>query len=459
MQLYNTLTRKKENFTPLDGKTAKVYTCGPTVYNTAHIGNMRPYICWDVLKKTIELAGFNVLDVMNSTDVGHLVEEVDDEGKNKVESAARKQNTTPQAIAEKYTEEFFCDTDKLNIRRPKVFAPATKYIDDMLAFIKKLEDKGFTYITSDGVYFDASKFANYNKLSRTPIEKNIGGARVGLGEKKNIHDFALWKFVEPGTMQKWDFKDRPGCPGWHIECSAIALKELGETIDIHTGGIDHIPIHHTNEITQSESLTGKPMSRFWLHNEFITVDSKKMSKSLGNVYTISDIESRGFSPLAFRYFCLLGHYRSILNFTWEGLQAAQNAYNNLVTQLAKHSAGGTGGIITPEKNLKDFLFDDLNTPKAIAAIWDILKLPPSRKIYDQIIELDKVLSLDLEKAVIAYLKPKAIPQQVTDLANRRLVAKATENYALADELRKQIGALGYDIADNKEGYAITVQKK
>ena len=458
MKLYNTLTRKKEIFTPIDGKTAKIYTCGPTVYFSAHIGNMRAYIFTDILKKTLELAGHDVMDVMNITDVGHLTSDADD-GEDKMEQSAKAQGLKPMEIAKKYTDEYMRDCKKLNIRDAKIIAPATNYIDQMIEFIKGLEQKGFTYKTSDGVYFDASKFANYTQLSGAKIEGNRGGARIDLGEKRNINDFALWKFCGANVIQKWESPWGVGCPGWHIECSAIALHYFGHTFDIHTGGIDHIPIHHTNEIAQTESLTGKKMCNFWCHNEFMQVDNGKMGKSLGNAYTLTDLENRGFSPMHFRYFVLLASYRSVLNFTFDGLKSAQTAYNNIVSLLAKHSVSPkakqpTSDINKLWKQFRDEITDDLNTPKAIAVLWSALKLPASRDIYDLIIRMDTTLSLGLADAVNQYLTPTDIPQDILSLAEQRLTAKKNKDWATADKLRTQITSLGYEILDTKDGYTL-----
>ncbi|MDR0461910.1 MAG: cysteine--tRNA ligase [Christensenellaceae bacterium] len=465
MKLFNTMTRQKEEFKPLKGDNVRVYSCGPTVYNNASIGNLRAYVFTDVLKRTLEFAGYKVFDVMNLTDVGHLVSD-GDEGEDKIEKSARAQNTTPQAIAERYTKQFFADCHKLNIRDPKVIAKVTDHIDEQITFVKKLWGKGLLYTTSDGIYFDSSKFPNYNKLSRTPIEQNRAGARVDMGEKKNPNDFAVWKYVDPRSLQKWDDplenSQRCGCPGWHLECSAIALKYLGQTFDIHTGGVDHIPVHHSNEIAQTESLTGKPMANFWMHNEFIKVDGGKMSKSLGNVYLVEDVEKHGFDPLSLRYLYLLTHYRGILNFTWEGLQAAATAYNNLVTSLAKHAGGACGGGRPAEvTQMKDALLDDLNTPQCIANIWTLLKKPASRAIYEEVIKCDAVLGLNLEKKVTECLKSgntmSAVnaPAEVVALADKRVVAKANKDFATADKLRAQIEKLGYTIKDTKDGYTIT----
>jgi len=450
MILYNTKTRKKQDFKPIDGKTAKLYSCGPTVYFTAHTGNLRAYIFVDVLKKGLELAGFKLLDVMNITDVGHLTTDAD-EGEDKMEQSAREQKTRPEEIAKKYTEEFFRDCELLNIRKASIIAPATQYIPQMIKFVKGLEAKGFTYTTSDGVYFDSAKFQKYANLSGAKIEGNKGGARIDISEKRNAHDFALWKFCGPNVIQKWDAPWGIGCPGWHLECSAIALEHLGETFDIHTGGIDHIPIHHTNEIAQTECLTGKEMCNFWCHNEFMMVDGGKMGKSLGNAYTLADLKSRGYEPLVFRYFVLLATYRSILNFTFEGLDSAKAALGNLRTAIAKHKNGTAK--VECKKYLQDFqaaIKDDLNTPKALAVLWQMVKEPASKDVYTAALEMDKVLSLSLDKQTESAQAPK----EIQDLAEKRFIAKQNKDWAAADELRKTISQLGWEIMDTKDGYTL-----
>ena len=472
MILYNTKTRKKEKLKPLGADTVRVYSCGPTVYFSAHIGNMRAYIFTDILKKALELDGLKVLDVMNITDVGHLTTDADT-GEDKMEQSAKAQGVNPSAIAKKYTDEYMQDCNKLNIRKPQIVAPATKYVKEMIDFVKALEKKGMTYQTSDGVYFDASKFADYSKLSGASIEGNRGGARIDLGEKRNINDFALWKFCGDNVIQKWPALwkspsgSNMGCPGWHIECSAIALKHLGETFDIHTGGIDHIPIHHTNEIAQTESLTGKPMCQFFCHNEFMTVNGGKMSKSLGNAYTLTQLEERGFSPVVFRYFVLLASYRSILNFTFEALTAAQNAYNNLIPGLIKHRDASDENKASKTildnywQEFKNAVTDDLNTPKAIAVIWNALKEKPSKQIYDLIIKMDKTLSLDFAKAVDEQTKQTSsvkIPSEVTTLAESRIKAKQQKDWVAADKLRASIGELGWEVTDTKDGYVLNKKK-
>jgi cysteinyl-tRNA synthetase len=368
-----------------------------------------------------------------------------------MEKSAKEKKIRPEEIAKMYTAEFFRDCDLLGIRRPKVVAPATQYIEQMIKFVKGLEAKGFTYNTSDGVYFDSSKFPRYAELSGANIEGNKGGARIDLGEKRNAHDFCLWKLCGPNVIQKWESPWGVGCPGWHIECSAIALEHLGETFDIHTGGIDHIPIHHPNEIAQTESLTGKEMCRFWCHNEFMKVDGGKMGKSLGNAYTLAELQAKGYDPLDFRYFVLLATYRSIMNFTWEGLDAAKTALANLRGALAKHKDGVAK--VDCKKYLDDFkaaILDDLNTPKALAILWQMIKEPASNNVYKAAIEMDKVLSLD----VCREMAQQEVPKEIVDLAEKRLEAKRNKDWALADELRKTIDQHGWSISDTKDGFEL-----
>jgi len=464
MVLFNTLGRRKEEFKPLDGKVAKIYSCGPTVYSSPSIGNMRAYIFVDTLKKALEYCGFGVLDVMNVTDVGHLQSDADD-GEDKMEVSARKHKISPQDIAKRYTDEFFSFCDKLNIRRPNIVAPATQFIDKMIEHNKELEKRGFAYRTSDGLYFDSSRFKNYYALSKKKPVGDKAGLRVSIGEKKNANDFCLWRVTPKTALQKWDSPWGVGVPGWHIECSAIARACLGDTIDIHTGGVDHIPIHHTNEIAQSESVTGKRFARFWLHNEFIMIDGGKMSKSLGNVYTVADVEARGFSPLSFRYLVLKAHYRSIVNFTWESLKAAQIAYGNLVKELARHSGPISTMMMHPVEQyraeFRKHIEDDLNMPKALAFVWELVKHAPHRDIYDLVIEFDQILSLGLESAVAEHaknaekhVKSTKIPVVIKKIADARMDAKARKDWVAADKLREEIKVLGYEIIDTKDGYEV-----
>ena len=304
LKFYNTLTRTKEEFRPLNGNTVTMYSCGPTVYNYAHIGNLRTYIFMDLIRRTLKYEGYKLKGVMNITDVGHLMADSDD-GEDKMAVASREQNKTPWEIAEQYTKVFFEDLAKLNISKPEIIAKATEHIPEMIDYVKSLEEGGVSYETSDGIYFDISKFPRYGCLSRANIEEQLAGARVEVNdEKRHPADFALWKKADPLHIMQWDSPWGKGYPGWHIECSAMSRKYLGECFDIHSGGVDHIPIHHENEIAQNEVLTGKQSVRFWMHGEFMLVNNGKMSKSLGNTYTIADLEKKGYDPLDFRFFCL-----------------------------------------------------------------------------------------------------------------------------------------------------------
>lgn len=457
MKLYNTLTKQKEDFYTVTPGVVQMYSCGPTVYNVAHIGNLRAYICGDILKKTLRYNGYQIEDVMNITDVGHLVGDGDD-GEDKVETTARKMGVHPLQIAQKYTDIFMQDLKRLNITPAKHIVPATQCIQGMIELIKTLEAKGCTYRTSDGIYFDASTFPDYFQLSKGSLEGNIGGARVALGEKRNINDFALWKFVSPNTIQKWDSPWGVGCPGWHIECSAISMQHLPVPFDIHTGGVDHIPVHHTNEIAQTQNATGKKMCNFWFHNEFMTIDGGKMSKSLGNVYSVDDIVAKGYDPMHLRLLMLQTIYRSVLNFTFTGLNSARENYRNIVHALCRHRSSTTPTnaktLTELRQAFKDAINNDLNTPMALAVIHQALKQPESQDIYDLIVnDFDQVLSLSLATAVLAESQT-TIPDTIIELAEQRLQAKKARNWQVADELRNKITAEGYQINDTADGYTI-----
>ncbi|MDR0384318.1 MAG: cysteine--tRNA ligase [Christensenellaceae bacterium] len=398
LKIYNTFTRTKEEFNTIDGSgIVRMYSCGPTVYHAAHIGNLRAYINVDILKKNLRANGYGILDVMNITDVGHLVSDGDD-GEDKVESAAKREGLSPEEISIKYTSLFMKDMERLHITPTRIVVPATLRIKEMISLVEQLEKKGFTYKTKDGIYYDSSKFPSYFELSKRELKDNEGGKRVNIGEKKNANDFALWKFVKPETIQKWESPWGIGCPGWHIECSAIAEKYLGTPFDIHTGGVDHIPIHHTNEIAQTESATGRKMCNIWFHNEFIKVNNDKMSKSKGNIWTLQDLIDKGYKPEHFRYLVMQTSYRTILNFSFESLDGARNTYNNIIDKLAKHKASKVktdkAVINGLRKEFFDGLNDDLNTPKALAALQKALKEKPSEDIYKLVVdEFDRVLSL------------------------------------------------------------------
>ena len=459
MKLYNTLTKQKEEFTTVKPGVVQMYSCGPTVYYTAHIGNLRAYVCGDILKKTLRMNGYQVEDVMNITDVGHLVGD-GDVGEDKVETTARKMGVHPLEIAKKYTDIFMHDIQLLNIKPAKHIIPATHCIDEMITLVKTLEQKGCTYRTSDGIYFDASTFPDYFQLSKGNLEGNIGGARVALGEKRNANDFALWKFVGPNTIQKWDSPWGVGCPGWHIECSAISMKYLPVPFDIHTGGVDHIPIHHTNEIAQTQTATGKKMCHFWFHNEFMKIDGGKMSKSLGNVYSLQDIIDKGYDPMHLRLLFLQTTYRTVLNFTFSALDAARENYRNIISALCRHrtAIAKTDKKIIADlrRNFTDALNNDLNTPVALAILHKALKQPDSQDIYNLVTEeFDQVLSLSLATAASVATESEIIPDAITALAEQRLVAKQQRDWATADQLRAEIIKAGYQINDTPTGYTLT----
>lgn len=458
MIVYNTLTRRKEELVTVHPGEVRMYSCGPTVYSRAHMGNMRAYIFMDTLRRVIKFNGYKLLGVMNITDVGHLTSDADD-GDDKMEKAAKKTGKSPWEIAEHFTKLFFEDTDKLNIERPEIVAKATDHIADMLEFVEALVEKGYGYETSDGIYFDISKFPSYGKLSgNTRLSDNIAGARVDVNdEKRNPADFALWKKAPKEHIMQWDSPWGRSYPGWHIECSTMSRKYLGDTFDIHTGGVDHIPIHHENEIAQSEALLGHPAVHYWMHVEFMQVDGRKMSKSLGNTYTLDELEEKGYSPMDFRYFCLNTHYRKKLNFTFEGMDGAKTAYSRLLALVGacKHAESGTTDpeiIRQFDKAFLDAVSDDLNIPLGLGELWTLLKNPPSRDIYDAAMRADKVLALSLDKC--DEKKDDDVPADIRDIAERRFAARKAKNWAESDALRAELAEKGWSVADSKDGYTL-----
>lgn len=461
LRIYNTLTRQKEDFTPIHEGKAYMYSCGPTVYNYAHIGNLRTYIFMDLFRRTLRYDGYKLKGVMNITDVGHLLSD-GDTGEDKMQKASREQKKSPWEIAAYYTDVFFTDLKKLNIGKPEIIAKATDHIQEMIDYVQKLVEKGYGYEIDDGIYFDIGKFPGYGKLSRLNLEEQQAGARVEVNsQKRHPADFALWKKAEPEHIMQWPSPWGMGYPGWHIECSAMSLKYLGMPFDIHTGGVDHIPVHHENEIAQNEALTGKKSVNYWVHGEFMLVNNGKMSKSLGNTYRISDLEERGYKALDFRYFCLNTHYRKKLNFTFEGLDAAKAAYARLLAQVYKHkTAKASGDTALAEKYLEQFrqaIDDDLNVPLALGILWTMMKETPSKELYTAALEFDKVLGLDLDKAEAPKEEEQKTeaPQEVIALCEERKAAKAAKDWAKADELRADIAAMGYTVVDTKEGYKVT----
>ena len=459
LRFYNTLSRQKEEFKPINPKFVTMYSCGPTVYNYAHIGNLRTYIFMDLIRRTLKLSGYKIKGVMNITDVGHLMADSDD-GEDKMAVAAKKQNKTPWEIAEYYSKIFFEDLQKLNIGKPEIIAKATEHIEDMISYVQNLESHGCSYETSDGIYFDIAKFPHYGCLSRANLEDQLAGARVEVNdEKRHPADFALWKKADPLHIMQWESPWGMGYPGWHIECSAMSQKYLGKTFDIHSGGVDHIPIHHENEIAQNEAITGEKSVNYWIHGEFMLVDNGKMSKSLGNTYTIAQLEEKGYSPLDFRFFCLNTHYRKKLNFTFDGLDAAKVSRERLMQALASHKASSTPtNPDTIAKYKQDFhaaIEDDINVPLALGILFTAIKEPKSKDIYELALYFDKEFGLSLDQLPAIKEESVDVPEEVMALVEKRKEAKKNKDFALADSIRGEILALGYNVLDTREGVKVT----
>ena len=461
LKLYNTLTKKKEDFVPLKGNEVRIYSCGPTVYSYAHIGNFRTYVFVDNLRRVLKYNGYTLKHVMNITDVGHLESDAD-EGEDKMEKAAKKENKSPYEIAKFYTDAFFKDMDKLNIERPEIIAKATDHIPEMLEFAKEIVNNGYGYETSTAIYFDVSKLDKYPVLSNRNVDDQIAGARVDVDpEKRNPYDFAIWIKAPENHIMKWDSPWGLSYPGWHLECSAMSRKYLGEVFDIHTGGVDHIPTHHENEIAQSKGAFGKIPAKTWMHVEFLQVDGGKMSKSLGNVYTITQLEEKGIEALAFKLFCYTAHYRTKLNFTFEGAHASQKALNRLRDSLIKHKNGNMKieqkVIDEYKEKFMEAINDDLNMPLALSIVWEIARNENKSKDFaDLLIEFDKVLGLDLINSE-KYLEKQAkieIPEEIQKLVEERKKAREEKNWKLSDEIRDELKEKGYMIKDTKDGMVL-----
>lgn len=468
ISFYNTLQRKKEEFKPIKKGRVGLYSCGPTVYHYQHIGNMRAYIFVDVLRRTLESSGFRVKHVMNITDVGHLTGDTD-AGEDKMEKEAETIKDV-KAIAKRYAEEFLLDLKRLNIQLPHVLAPASAYVPDQVKLIQQLFRKGYAYDTKEAVYFDVSKFPSYSKFSGRDLTRQTVGAREEVRvdpEKRNPYDFALW-FKRVGRfknhIQYWKSPWGDGFPGWHIECSAISSKFLGQPFDIHTGGVDHIGTHHTNEIAQSEAALGKPLANVWIHNEHLNL-GEKMSKSKGNVYRIKDLIDKGYHPLAFRYYVLNAKYRTPLQFSWEALDSAQNVYTRIVHvmgSLKAAPAGASSRKKNPEMETLRFKFyaylaDDLNTPSALSVFWLAFTSPslaPSEK-YSLFLEFDNVLGLGL--ASIKATKPSKakIPAPVAKLMTERESYRKSKDWKKADSARAAIEKLGWTVKDTPLGQEVS----
>ena len=457
LKIYNTLSRSKEVFVPVRPGRVGIYTCGPTVYNYAHIGNLRTYIFMDILRRVFAFNGNKVKSVMNITDVGHLLSDADD-GDDKMSMAAAEQKKTPEEIAKFYSAAFFRDIARLNVRRPDVTPKATEHIGDMIKIVQALLDKGYAYETDDGIYFDISKFPDYGKLSGANLEEQLAGARVDINTgKRHPADFALWKKAAPNHIMKWPSPWGMGYPGWHIECTAMSNKYLGDVFDIHTGGIDHVPIHHENEIAQAEAWLGKKAVNYWMHSEFMLVDGGKMSKSLGNTYTVDDLAAKGYTPMEFRYMCLNVQYRQKLNFTWEAMAAAKTAYERLSALLYRHkTAPAPENRPEIEKYLGEFheaINDDLNVPMAMGVLWKMLRLPAGKDVYDAALVMDKVFALDFDKVASPDHTAEA-PPEIREMAEKRREVRRNKNWAESDRLRDEIAAKGYKVLDTADGYRL-----
>ena len=458
MKIYNTLTRRKEEFKPNIDEEVRMYTCGPTVYNYAHIGNLRAYLFMDNLRRVLKYNGYKLKHVMNITDVGHLVSDAD-EGEDKMMKAARRENKDPYEIAEFYMNAFFKDLDDLNVDRPEIIARATEHIKIMEEYVKKIIENGYTYQTDDTIYFDTSKLDKYGVLSNRKVEDQKAGARVEFDTgKKNISDFALWIKAPENHIMKWDSFFGKCYPGWHLECSAMGYKYLGENFDIHTGGIDHIPIHHENEIAQSKGFSGKIPANYWMHVNFMLVNGEKMSKSLENVYTLSDLKEKGYEPMDFKMLMFTSTYRSQMNFTWDALDSAKVSLQRLREGYLKELDGNDRidelEIKDYENRFSEAINDDLNMPVAMSVVWDIIKNQKKSKDFaNLLLKFDEVLGLNLKN----YKKQDdKLPDEIVELVSKRDEARNSKDWAESDRIRDLLISKGYKVQDTKEG---TVVKK
>lgn len=465
IRLFNTLGRELQDFVPITPKRVGIYACGPTVYKYAHVGNLRAYLFEDLLRRMFEYAGYEVTHVMNVTDVGHLTDD-DDSGEDKMLRSAREQDMTVWEIAEFYTEAFFRDIDRLNVERPTVVCRATEHIADMIELVKRLESRGFTYEAGGNIYFDISKFPDYGKLALLDRQELRAGARIAVDEnKRNPRDFVLWftnsKFEHQAML--WDSPWGRGYPGWHIECSAMSMRYLGEHFDIHCGGVDHIPVHHTNEIAQSEAATGRKWVNYWLHNEFVLINEQKMAKSAGGTVTLSDLIDEGYDPLDFRYLCMGAHYRSQLQYTREALDAARAARTNLAERTARLMAStkdastneASSTTLSPGAKyyldeFEEHLVADLGVPRCLATLWNLLK---DSRIVDEeklaiVLEMDRVFGLRLADARQSALE---LDEESSRLLSERESARKARDFRKADEIREILLGRGILLEDTPEG--------
>lgn len=453
--LFNTLTKKKEKFIPIKEGSVGIYSCGPTVYWNQHIGHMYAYVQWDTLVRLLRYLGNNVKWVMNLTDVGHMTSD-EDSGEDKMEKGAKREGVSVWQIADKYIKQFEGSLKLLNITKPDILCRATDHIPEQIKLIKKIEKNGFTYKTKTGLVFDTSKFVDYAKFANLNLEEQKSGARTEIDpEKKNPWDFLLWVTNQPYHVMQWDSPWGKGFPGWHIECTAMSTKYLGETFDIHTGGKEHIPVHHTNEIAQGYGAFGHQTANYWLHNEWLVIDGEKMSKSLGNNVLITDLTEKGYDPLSLRYLILTSHYKTGLNFTWESLKASQIALEKLRSLMKSFKDEEERTTLTEEKNksIEDFrsrfleaLDDDLNTPQALAVLWEMVKSNiPSPDKYDLVLSFDEVLGLELNKSP----KKVEIPEEIKKLIEKREELRKEGKFEEADKIRKEIEKKGFNVEDEK----------
>jgi cysteinyl-tRNA synthetase len=455
LHLYDNFTRTLRPFAPLQpGGEVGLYTCGPTVYDYQHIGNFRTFLFEDLLKRVLEWNGYRVRHVMNITDVGHLTSDADT-GEDKMEKGARRTGKTAWEIAALYTEAFIADMKRLNIEDPTVLCRATDHIAEQIEFVADIEKKGFTYRTSDGIYFDTARQPDYGHLARLDVKGQEAGKRVDIGEKKSPTDFALWKFSAPGEKRQmeWDSPWGKGFPGWHIECSAMAQKYLGDYFDIHCGGEDHIPVHHTNEIAQTQARVGTRLANFWLHGYFLLSNDAKMAKSAGEFLRLQSLVDRGYDPLAFRYLCLTAHYRGQLNFTWDALDSAAIALDRMRNGVyALREAGAASPDPALIERFTAEINDDLNVPRGLAVAWEALRgaLPPAAR-RATLLEFDRVFGLGLAAWVP---KREAVPDAVKALAEARLAARRAKDWPEADRLRGELHAAGWEMEDRADGYAL-----
>jgi cysteinyl-tRNA synthetase len=463
IQIFNTMTRRKEYFRPIEPGELRMYNCGPTVYDQAHIGNMRSYIMADLIRRSFEYLGYDVKQVINITDVGHLTSDAD-EGEDRMLVGSRRTGRDPWEIAEHFTTLFFDDMAALNILHPNVAPKATDHIPEMIDLVQRLEALGYTYEIDDGIYFDVSCLENYGRLSRQSLDGMQAGARVDVNpQKRHAADFALWRKATPEHIMQWDSPWGRGYPGWHIECSVMSMKYLGETLDIHTGGEDHIATHHENEIAQSEAATGRPFVNYWMHGRFLRWkdEDRRMSKSSGEFLVVSDLVERGFDPLAYRYLCLTASYRVPLTFSWDAMESAADSLKRLRDNVRRLSvetrdAAAIEPLAALTERFTQAVADDVNIPGALAVTWEAVReanrstdVTEKRAMLDLVLDFDRVLGLRLSDVVDA--DAGTLPVEVVELIRQREAARAGRDWSTADALREAIRQHGYEVEDTPEG--------